>query len=225
MVNRPDGNRSDISDGGFTNTSAKRFYDRFSAFYSFVERWESPPKRFLLEKLDMDEDRLVLNVGTGSGLDHNRICGIVPANRVIGVDISRKMLSLTLSRSGSPVFQADARKLPFKNESIDRIYCSYLLDIFPPWEAPHILTEFSRVLKPGGRVGWITLSEGITPYSRFIIALWKWLFSIRPSICGGCRPQRLSEILPLGEMHLLHTQVFLQMGVPSEVVIAIKSDH
>jgi ubiquinone/menaquinone biosynthesis C-methylase UbiE len=181
----PNGTRKDQTDKGLSNESVQRFYDRFSAFYSMAERWDSPPKRFLLEHLDLNESHLVLDIGTGSGIDHNRICQFTPAKRVIGVDISHRMLLLTRSRSGSPVCQADARRLPFQSDTIDRIYCSYLLDVFPPWEAPHILME----------------------------------------ICGGCRPQQLSLQLPVGRLRLFRSRVFLQMGVPSEVVIAVKAEE
>lgn len=44
------------------------------------------------------------------------------------------------------------KKFPLKNETIDYVYCSHVLEHFQPWEARRILKESKRVLKDGGKI-------------------------------------------------------------------------
>lgn len=47
-------------------------------------------------------------------------------------------------------FGGDARDLPFKDKTLDWVYSSHLLEDFLDWEP--VLSEWTRVLKPGGRL-------------------------------------------------------------------------
>jgi len=44
----------------------------------------------------------------------------------------------------------DCRMLPFKDETLDWVYSSHLLEDFWPWKS--ILNEWKRVIKPGGKI-------------------------------------------------------------------------
>ena len=48
--------------------------------------------------------------------------------------------------------QADLRQLPFENESADEIVAIHVIEHFYRWEVVDVLKEWSRVLKPGGRL-------------------------------------------------------------------------
>lgn len=47
-------------------------------------------------------------------------------------------------------YRGDARNLPFKDETMDFVYSSHLIEDFEDW--PVVLEEFSRVLRPGGNL-------------------------------------------------------------------------
>lgn len=47
-------------------------------------------------------------------------------------------------------WRGDARQLPFKDQTLDFVYSSHLLEDFEDWRSP--LDEWSRVLKPGGHL-------------------------------------------------------------------------
>jgi predicted SAM-dependent methyltransferase len=50
--------------------------------------------------------------------------------------------------NGADVVHSLPAKLPFKANSIDKVYCSHLLEDFTNWT--EIVDDFHRVLKPGG---------------------------------------------------------------------------
>src|SRR5262249_27241505 len=68
-------------------------------------------------------------------------------------------------------YQADARRLPFREAAFDVIYSSYLLDLLGLKDMPQVLSEFKRVLHQGGRVVLVNLSkddpEELTWMERF----------------------------------------------------------
>jgi len=47
---------------------------------------------------------------------------------------------------------ADCRTLPFPNDHADAIAAIALLEHFYPWEAKEALSDWYRVLKPGGKI-------------------------------------------------------------------------
>lgn len=51
-----------------------------------------------------------------------------------------------------PYTKADINKLPFDDESADEIFTCHVIEHFWPWDIPDILTEWKRVLKPGGKI-------------------------------------------------------------------------
>ena len=48
------------------------------------------------------------------------------------------------------------KKLPLKDESVNYIYCSHVLEHFEPWEALGVLKECKRIMKTGGVLRIVT---------------------------------------------------------------------
>ncbi len=77
-----------------------------------------------------------------------------PAGKVIGIDLSSKMVAQTQKEVGSRgletilVNQMDAEDLQFPAETFDFVLCGLALFFFP--DAQRTLMEIHRVLKPGG---------------------------------------------------------------------------
>jgi ubiquinone/menaquinone biosynthesis C-methylase UbiE len=93
-------------------------------------------------------------VGCGTGLLARQIADAVgPTGTVVGVDVSEGMLLQARKerRSNLTLVSMAAERLVFRDETFDLVtmgeVLTYLLD---PFEA---LSEASRVLKPGGRLG------------------------------------------------------------------------
>ncbi|MEM2103439.1 MAG: class I SAM-dependent methyltransferase [Candidatus Bathyarchaeia archaeon] len=68
-------------------------------------------------------------------------CGEGPKRGNIGVDLRKK---------SSVDIVADARMLPFKDESFDHVYSSHLIEHFSHQEVKQVLVEWVRVLKKHG---------------------------------------------------------------------------
>jgi ubiquinone/menaquinone biosynthesis C-methylase UbiE len=163
----------------------------------------------------------VLNVGLGTGKEHQLIQGAVaPGGLAFGVDLSPRMLALARQRTGAPLCLADGGRLPFAGQTFDRLYCAYVLDLVPMVEIPDWLAGFRRALEPGGRMVLLSLTEGVDSASRAFVRLWKLAYTVSPIACGGCRPLQLTELAQRAGFCSLERQVIVQYGVPSEVIVA-----
>lgn len=201
--------------------AARRFYDRLGSGHDWAERYEGRAKGRALALLDLRPGQRALNVGVGSGQDHARLQkALAPGGLAVGLDLSPVMLNLTRTRTGAPLCQADARSLPLLTASFDRLFSAYVLDLIPLRDFPGLLAEFRRVLKPGGRMALVSLTEGVTLPSRLLVAAWKMIYRVSPQACGGCRPVQLSGLVRAAGFSQVKREVVIQLGLPSEVITA-----
>ncbi len=90
-----------------------------------------------------------LEIGVGTG----RIARPLAARgvRLVGVDLSRKMLAelrRRVTESAPELVEADATRLPLASASFDAALSVHVFHLIPDWQAA--LAELRRVLKPGG---------------------------------------------------------------------------
>jgi ubiquinone/menaquinone biosynthesis C-methylase UbiE len=203
--------------------TAQRIYDLIGKRYDWFGGYDAKAKSHAFDLLGVAPGQYLLEIGVGTGKEHARIhAAILPGGISFGIDISRVMLSLTHQKNKTPLCQADARTIPFVSDCFDRIYMSYVLDLVPIADIPVILAELHRVLKPGGRIVIVALTEGITPLSRTLVAAWKAVYSLSPITCAGCRPLQLSSRVEKAGFSNVSREVIVQMAVPSEIVVATK---
>jgi ubiquinone/menaquinone biosynthesis C-methylase UbiE len=133
-------------------------YDLTAHRYDAIKRYSPDMEALFLGKpltqaLAPIEDPLVLDIATGTGrlpialLEQRSFRG-----RLVGVDHSRKMLSVAadkLARLGEPItlIWCDAKRLPFVDSTFDMVSCLEMIEFTPDPEAQ--LIEAVRVLKPG----------------------------------------------------------------------------
>lgn len=94
----------------------------------------------------------VLEIGSGTGTFASRIQTNLPC-KVIAIDSSAVMVETTKSR-GVEALVADARSLPFEDDTFDAVVAAWMLYHVDPLD--QALGEISRVLRPGGRLVAIT---------------------------------------------------------------------
>lgn len=84
-------------------------------------------------------DRTVLDVGCGRGFAREWVAA--QGGQYLGADF-------VVSRGGFPLAQADAARLPFRDASVDVLWCIDASEHFP--EPDLAARSFYRVLRPGG---------------------------------------------------------------------------
>jgi demethylmenaquinone methyltransferase/2-methoxy-6-polyprenyl-1,4-benzoquinol methylase len=122
-------------------------YDRYARLLSLGQdpRW----RRFLVSRLPVGPDDVVLDVATGTGavaLELLRQAGC----SVVAVDQSTEMLAEARRRVGDigsiQLVEATAKELPFEDGSFDGLTAAYLLRYLD--DLPAGLAELARVLRP-----------------------------------------------------------------------------
>ena len=135
------------------NPSACPYSQRFwvEAPHPFITRER------LREVLEPQPGERVLEVGPGTGYYALPVAGwLAPGGRLDVLDVQQEMLDHTLRRAAEqgieniePV-RADAREMPYPDDSFDAAYLVTVLGEIPDQGAA--LRELRRVVKPGGRV-------------------------------------------------------------------------
>jgi malonyl-CoA O-methyltransferase len=130
-------------------------FGRAAAGYAEVALLQRESESRLLEQLELLETRAparVLDVGSGPGRASGAMKGRWPRSEVIALDIALPMLGQVSrqSRFWRPIRRVcgDAAMLPFADGSFDLVFSNMCLQWVP--ELPAALTEFRRVLRPGG---------------------------------------------------------------------------
>lgn len=99
---------------------------------------------------------VILELGSGGGLDTALLAKREPSTRIIGLDLSLPMLhraAQSLDGLGLRHVlynQALAEELPIRDDSVDWVVSNGIFNLSP--EKERILAEIHRVLKPGGHV-------------------------------------------------------------------------
>ena len=163
----------------------------------------------LLEKcqsvkaLKLTTGNFLLDVACGTG-DQGFSALKAADIQVIGLDFSFNMLELARQKITDrglnkqfEVVQGDAEKLPFKDNTFDALSISY--GIRNVGTISTALSEFHRVLKPGGRVSILEFAE---PEGWFFGRLYRFYFDhILPKLAGMLSSESAYTYLPESVKH------------------------
>jgi len=133
-------------------------YDRFAARYDGVKHFRRELEhRYLAQplmtRIAPNRAPLILDIATGTGrLPTTMIRYAHFRGRVIGVDLSRRMLDYAVPKFVDEprvlFMQSDAAHLPFPNDAFDVVVSLEALEFMVDQGAA--FAELARVLKPGG---------------------------------------------------------------------------
>jgi SAM-dependent methyltransferase len=141
-------------------------YDRIAEGYA---RWWAPvlapSARALLDRFDgaLDGRRFrLLDVGSGTGTLSLAALRRWPDAQIDAIDASREMVAATKSAVGTlpdagarfQAVTAFADQLPFADDTFDAVMSSFVLQLVP--NRFRALREIRRVLRPGGRLAYVT---------------------------------------------------------------------
>jgi ubiquinone/menaquinone biosynthesis C-methylase UbiE len=134
----------------------KEHFDRWARDYDHgqLTTWFRAFQSRLIDVMSPQPRAHVLDVGCGSGWAVREVGKRIGDGRACGVDLSPAMIDRALANAADipnvEFVTGDAENIPYENDVFDAVMCSSSFHHYPrPVKA---LTEFRRVLKPGGRV-------------------------------------------------------------------------
>ncbi len=139
-------------------------FNKVSALYdSGRNKFFTDFGRDLVGNMNLQSNSKVLDIASGRG------AVLFPAfeklgshGEILGIDLSEGMLekvSLDIKKKNYKIkmYNMDAEKLDFEDNSFDFVFCGFALFFFPNLQ--NALSEILRVLKPNGRFGTSTFFE------------------------------------------------------------------
>jgi demethylmenaquinone methyltransferase/2-methoxy-6-polyprenyl-1,4-benzoquinol methylase len=138
---------------------------------------------------------LDLACGTGDFLELLEAGGY----RAVGMDLSWGML--TANRTASPLVQANGAHLPLATASVDGVTCGYALRNFT--ELAAVFGELGRVVRPGGRISLLEVSEPDSGLLRTGDRI--WFRKVVPVIGGLLSDRSAYQYLPKSTAYLPST--------------------
>lgn len=198
-------------------------YDKLSGVYDI---WgmltESRARNRAIELAAIEDGQHILEVAVGTGLAFYEIVKRNSQGLNVGIDLSQGMLERAKKRlSKLPGAHYSLRTgtafgLQTETGSIDLLVNNYLFDLISFEDMDRVLTEFKRVLKKGGKLVLVNMTEGETLGSK----VYDLIYRLAPKAMGGCRGVRLTDKLIQHGFTVESREYFQQMFFPSEVIIA-----
>ena len=213
-----------------TKAQARASYDKMSRSYDlFAGAFEARLRNRALEQIEVVSGEAVLEIGFGTGHSLERIAKAVgEKGRVCGVDLSAGMLEVSRRRLAQAgllerveLHCGDAAQLPYPDEEFDAAFMSFTLELFDTPEIPIVLGESKRVLKPGGRLGVVSLSrEDGTP---LMLRIYEWLHQRLPQYID-CRPIYVGQALQDAGFQIAHSEKESLWGLPAKIAVGVKPE-
>jgi ubiquinone/menaquinone biosynthesis C-methylase UbiE len=128
---------------------AQSHWNETPLFLTEEERYSTYPWLYDAAEFRKHQGEKVLEIGCGTGADLLQFAK--HGSLATGVDLTANHVDLARMRVGglARVCKADARHLPFEDESFDYVYSHGVLHHCD--EPEQVVSEIFRVLRPGGR--------------------------------------------------------------------------
>ena len=219
------GKEEELLDARVSQKNIGAIYDRIAPVYDIWGKLtESRARNRAIELADIRDGQHILEVAVGTGLAFYEIVKRNPQGTNIGIDLSQGMLEKARKRLNRlpearyALNKGSVFHLDVEDESIDTLMNNYMFDLLPFEEMDRGLGEFKRVLKRGGNLILVNMTEG----ERFGSGIYDFIYRISPAAMGGCRGVALTERLQAKGFRVETREYYQQMLFPSEVIRAYK---
>lgn len=211
-------------DAGIQKEKVSDLYRKIAPTYDLWARLtESKARNRCLELASIKDGESVLEVAAGTGLAFEKILRLNPSGRNVGIDLTEAMLSRARRRAAKSGIEnyrlsiGDAYALDFPDDNFDVVINNYMFDLMPEKDFPTVLSEFRRVLRPGGRLVLANMTEGVSWYNR----IWERVYRINPAWLGGCRGVQMLPLIEEFSFINIQREYVSQMTFPSEVIFGV----
>lgn len=154
--------RDHLPEGEAKRAAVRSMFDAIAPRYGLVnrlltfgldDRW----RRATVAALELDPGSTVLDLASGPG----ELCVELAerGHRPIGIDLSFGMLAAAVT--DAPLVHGDLAAMPIATASVDGAVCGFALRNFV--SLPDVLAELARVVRPGGRIGLLDVSQPDNP--------------------------------------------------------------
>ncbi|MCB0405303.1 MAG: class I SAM-dependent methyltransferase [Bdellovibrionales bacterium] len=203
------------------------FYYRLASLYDSFSAAEFKLGRSLVKRSALRPGEQILEVGCGTGRLLMEIARCVsPGGSATGVDLSEPMIRIARSRAKKTklepavqLLQGDLLNLPFGDETFDKVFSCFTLELFPEADRLGALKEMYRVLRPGGILAVASLNAHESP--KLGERLYWWFHKTFPTLVD-CRPIPVATLIdrsPLKQISLEEKKLY---GIPVALVLAKK---
>lgn len=211
-----------------TPSQARKFYDRFGKRQDTQAFYEDAALEDLIAHAGFEHAASVFEFGCGTGRFAERLLGkhLCPYASYLGIDISSTMIEIAGRRISPYGERANVEQsngsvaFPLPDQSVDRVICTYVLDLLPQTGIQQAVSEARRAIAPGGRLCLVSLTTGNTVTSRFVSGLWSAIFRLYAPLVGGCRPIQLESLVGRHGWGVEYRNVISRFGIASEVLVA-----
>ena len=156
--------------------SWNKFSPGWKKWDDFTMEFLRPMGEAIISELDIQPDDKVLDIACGTGEPGLTIARLASKGKVIGTDLSDKMLEIAQENARNKQIKnyetktADVCELPFDENAFDKISCRMGFMFFPDMQLAS--DQMYKVLKPGGKIAttvwsvpeknpWVTTIMGI----------------------------------------------------------------
>ena len=212
---------SDLRPARLQKAAVSRTYTRIAPFHDgLAVLVEARARRMGLEWAAVHDGERVLEVAVGTGLSFRHLLRRNPNGWTEGIDLTPAMLKRARRRaahSGVTTYRlalGDAYALSFPDASFDLVLNSYMFDMLPIADFVPVLREFWRVLRPGGRLVMVNMTQGMRWYNH----VWESVYRLYPPLMGGCRGVVVAPFLSEAGFVNPRRAYVSQWTFPSEVI-------
>jgi len=187
---------------------------------------ETKARKRCLDLAQINNGENILEVAVGTGSAFTEILKKNPGGMNTGIDLTSEMLGRAKKKaemSGLNNYHlalGDAYNLAYGNDSFDLVFNNYMFDLLPEKDFPLVLSEFKRVLRPGGRLLMANMTKSIHWYN----SIWEVVYKLSPALLGGCRGVYLLPYIESSGFINIQREFVSQMTFPTEIICGIKPD-
>jgi len=202
---------------------SRQNYDRLSRWYDLFSSSELRITKAGIRLLNIKPGDKIIEIGFGTGHALVELANRTEkTGSVCGVDLSHGMVVVAKRRVQKAglskrisIQVGDATRLPFSEGEFDIAFMSFALELFTAVDIPIVLQNCKRVLKPGGRLGIVSLSKSNVKAVR----IYEWFHYHFPRIVD-CHPIPTRLLLEQARFQVDQEVQEKLWGLPVDAIVA-----